>query len=84
VIVKVTINDLDSAVATLKDQVVPNVSQAPGFVGGYWMRKDASGLSVVVFESEAAAQAGAEQVRAGAVTGVTIEDVEVREVVAHA
>ena len=34
---------------------VPGVSQAPGFVAGYWTRKDDSGVGMVIFESEDAA-----------------------------
>ena len=64
--------------------VVPRVSQAPGFVTGYWTRKDNSGLSLIVFESEDAARAVSEQIRAMAPDAVTVDDVEVREVVANA
>jgi heme-degrading monooxygenase HmoA len=84
VIAKVTIKDQDAATTELREQVVPRVSQAPGFVTGYWLRKDDSGMSVVVFESEDAAQAMSEQIRSVAPDAVTVEDVEVREVVAHA
>jgi hypothetical protein len=82
-IIKVTINDFESAVGVLRDEIVPQVAQAPGFVAGYWMRKDDSGMAVVVCESEEAARAVGEQARSRA-TGVTVEDVEVRGVVAHA
>jgi hypothetical protein len=41
-------------------------------------------IDVIVFESEEAAKGVGEQVRSMAPDGVTIEDVEVREVVAHA
>ncbi len=84
VVVKVRISDLDTAESALREQVVPRASQAPGFVAGYWTRKDDTGLSIVVFESEEAANGMSEQVRSMAPTGVTVEDVEVREVVAHA
>ena len=84
VIVKVTIGDPESAERALREQVVPRVSQAPGFVAGYWTRKDNSGLSMVVFESEEAANRASEQVRSGLPDSVTLEDVEVREVAAHA
>ena len=84
VVVKVTINDEEAATAGLRDEVVPRASQAPGFVAGYWTRKDNAGLSMVVFESEEAAKGAAEQVRAGVPDAVTLEDVEVREVVANA
>jgi hypothetical protein len=39
---------------------------------------------MVVFDSEEAAQVAADQVRSVAPEGVTVEEVEVREVVAHA
>jgi hypothetical protein len=84
VVVKVRITDQRTAEGALRDQVVPRVSQAPGFVTGYWTRKDDTGLSMVVFESEEAANAMSEQVRSMAPDGVSVEDVEVREVVVHA
>jgi hypothetical protein len=84
VVVKVRIDDLDAAETALREQVVPRVSQAPGFVSGYWTRKDKSGLSIAVFESEQAATRASEQVRSNVPDAVTLEDVEVREVVANA
>lgn len=84
VVVKVAIGDLEAAEGALREQVVSRVSQAPGFVTGYWMRKGDTGLSIVVFESEEDAKRAGEEVRSMALAGVTIEDVEVREVVAHA
>ena len=85
VVVRVTIEDFDAAVAALREQVVPRVKQVPGFVTGYWTRKEEDGLSMIVFESEEGAQRAAEMLPT--VTppqGVTVESVEVREVVAHA
>jgi hypothetical protein len=84
VVVKVTINDSEPAEAALREQVVPRVSQAPGFVAGYWTRKNNGGLSMIVFESEEAAQQASEQIRTNVPEAVTLEDVEVREVVAQA
>jgi heme-degrading monooxygenase HmoA len=84
VIVKVTIKDEDVAEKALQEQVVPRVSQAPGFVTGYWLRKDNSGMSVIIFESEDAARAASEQIESPAPDAVTLDDVEVREVVANA
>jgi hypothetical protein len=84
VVVKVTIDDVEAAEGALREQVVPRVSQAPGFVAGYWTRKDNGGLSMIIFESEEAAQQASEQVRANVPPTVTVEDVEVREVVAEA
>jgi hypothetical protein len=84
VIVKVSINDPENAATALREQTVPGVSQAPGFVAGYWTRKGDTGLSMVIFQSEDAAIGASERVRANAPDSVTVDDVEVREVVAHA
>ena len=84
VVVRVTISDHEVAESHLREQVVPGVSQAPGFVAGYWTRKDDSGLGMVVFESEDAANAMSERVPSMVPDVVTLEDIEVREVVAHA
>ncbi len=68
----------------LHDIVIPGVSKAPGFVAGYWTSKDNTGLSMLVFESEDAATGASEMVRTTLPDAVTLEDVEVREVVGHA
>ena len=60
VVVKVAISDQEAAESHLRETVVPGVSQAPGFVTGYWTRKDESGVGMVVFESEDAAKAMSE------------------------
>jgi hypothetical protein len=84
VVVRVTINNREAAQENLRDQVVPRVSQAPGFVHGYWTWKDNTGLAMVVFESEAEATPMSQQVPNMITPDVTLESVEVREVVAHA
>ena len=87
VVVTVTIHDFDRASEMLKDQIVPAVKQAPGFIAGYWTRsEDNRGSSLIAFESEDAAR-GAEQMiqsQAPPSDAVTLEGVEVREVVASA
>ena len=84
VVLNVTINNADAAAAALRDQVVPQVSGAPGFVAGYWVDLDGGrGTSVVVFESEDAARAAAAQAQAPG-DFVTFDSVEVGEVVANA
>ena len=60
VVVRVTIADRESAESHLQEKVVPGVSQAPGLVTGHWTYKDGTGLSMVVFESEDAANGAAE------------------------
>ena len=84
VVVRVTINNVEGSEAVLREQVVPRVSQAPGFVAAYWTRKDNGGLSMSVWESEDAANTASEMVRSMAPEGVNVESVEVREVVASA
>ena len=84
VVVRVTIKDQEAAQEILRERIVPQVSGAPGFVTGHWTRRDDSGMAMIIFESDEAAQAVAGQIEALAVDPVTIEGVEVREVVAHA
>ena len=84
VVIRVNINDVDGATSNLREEVVPRVKQAPGFVAGYWTRKDDTGLSMVVFESEDAANAAAEQIPSGLPDAVDLQGVEVREVVESA
>jgi hypothetical protein len=84
VVAKVTINDEEPAMKHLREQVVPGVSRAPGFVAGYWTRKDNTGLSMVVFESEEAAKEMSERVQSMVPDTVRLEAVEVREVTAYA
>jgi hypothetical protein len=83
VIVSVTINDPEAATSQLREEVVPAVKQIPGLVAGYWARKNGSGTSMVVFESEDAAKAASERVPTMVSDAVTIEKIEVGEVVAH-
>jgi hypothetical protein len=86
VVVRVTIKDRESAQKGLNEDVVPRVSQAPGFQAGYWTWKDNTGLSMVIFDSEDGANQAGDQVRAmvESIDAVELESVEVREVVAHA
>jgi hypothetical protein len=88
VLARVSITDPEPATQYLRETIVPRVSQAPGFVAGYWVRLEEGneGNSVVVFESEDAARAAADQVRAtvGENPGVNLEKVTVGEVVANA
>ena len=84
VVVRVRIQDREAAEAALHANVIPGVSQAPGFVAGYWTHKDSSGMSMIVFESEEAATGASKMIPSTVPDAVTLEDVEVREVVGHA
>src|SRR5581483_8985380 len=84
VVVKVTVNDREAAEKRLREAVVPRVSQLPGVIAGYWTRGESQdGLSMVVFESEDAARAAADQVPQMVDESVSLGGVEVREVVAN-
>jgi len=78
---------LDGARKALRETVVPRVSQAPGFVKGYWSAaSDArNGLSFVVFKTKQDAENAMSMVRnTPPPPGVTLAGIEVREVVAEA
>jgi heme-degrading monooxygenase HmoA len=87
VVVRVNIDDFEKGRQFLTEQAVPRVSQAPGFVAGYWTRsEDDKGLSMIVFESEDAARQVEQMIESQGMAdeGVTLEGTEVREVVANA
>jgi hypothetical protein len=90
-VVRVTIHNVDRTREVLNSQVVPQVSSAPGFKTGYWTWStggDATtGLSMIIFDSEENARAAGDRISAIATTApedVTLDGIEVREVVASA
>ena len=75
----------DSALTVLREQVVPMVASAPGFIAGYWLEPNNDvGLSVLLFETEEQARETAPPVGPAPAPGATIESVEFRAVVANA
>jgi quinol monooxygenase YgiN len=88
VIVTVTIaaGQFDAARKVLQEQAVPRVKQMPGFVKAYWTRSadGAHGTSMVVFTTKQNADEAASTVRSTAPPFVTVNGVEVAEVVAEA
>ena len=87
VVIRSTLHDVEKGRTFLREQVIPRVSQAPGFVRAYWVRvSEDTGTSMLVFESEEAAKAVAEQARTNAppADAVTMNSIEVGEVVEHA
>jgi hypothetical protein len=86
VVVSVTVTDAEAGIKYLHEDVVPQVSQAPGFVAGYWVGLESgnAGRAVIVFESEEAARAASERVDAAPGGATTIDSVDVGQVVAHA
>lgn len=84
VVTHANIHDREAATQALQEQIIPRVSQAPGFVAGYWNALGPDkGVSVVVFESEDQARAAADQIQPPG-DFVSFDSVEVAEVVAHA
>jgi hypothetical protein len=86
VVIQVTIHDFERGRQMLEERIVPTVKQAPGFVTGHWTRsEDDRGLSMVIVESEDNARALADMIRSAPPDeGVTLDSIDVREVVAHA
>lgn len=94
VVVRVNIDPQGDAEAGLKDlreNVVPGVSRAPGFVTGVWLAPDdkGQGLSIVTFDNEDSAKAAASMAQQMFDSGQTPPDVKldsinVREVAASA
>jgi hypothetical protein len=90
-VVRVTIHNPDRTREVLNGQVVPGVSGAPGFKTGYWTWSTGSaelnGLSMIIFDSEENARTAGDRISAIAADApddVTLDGVEVREVVASA
>ncbi len=84
VVSTVRVEDLGLARAALADLRLKLVPKAPGFVSAYWLEPvDGVGMSVIVFETrEHAEQAVAYPVPP--LPGVTLQAVEIREVIASA
>jgi len=90
-VTRVTIHNADNTREMLTSQVVPRVSSAPGFKTGYWTwlsnGGELNGLAMMIFDSEENARAAGDRisaVAADAADDVTLDGVEVREVVASA
>jgi hypothetical protein len=87
VFVNVDATQADPARRGLHDQVIPRVSQTPGFVAGYWLEPlDGKGISVTLWESEQAAREAAGLIHAASspTTGVKVDRIETREVIGQA
>jgi hypothetical protein len=87
VVTRSTIHDFEQGRTILKEEGIPRISQAPGFVAAQFVMLDEkTGTAMLTFESEQAAQAAAEQLRANPPAGsaVTINSIEVGEVVERA
>ena len=84
VVIPVTFEDRAAAQDEL-DELVSRVSATPGFVAGYWVAlSQDNGTSMIVFETEQAAESLATIARGAPAGGVTVGNIEVGEVMAHA
>jgi hypothetical protein len=87
VVVRSTLHDFEQARQVLREEGIPRLSQAPGFVAAQWVRLDeTTGTSMLTFESEDAARAAADMLRTNPPGGsaITINSVEIGEVVERA
>ena len=87
VFVDVDVSEADPARRGLHEQVIPRVSHTAGFVAGYWLEPvDGKGISVTLWESERAAREAASHVQPASSpkTGVKLDRIETREVIAQA
>ena len=76
----------EEGVRFLQSDVLPQLKQLPGVVGGYWLEtRDSESLAVVLFDNEDAARQMAEVglPQAPPPPGATLGTIEMREVIAH-
>jgi hypothetical protein len=84
VVLNVTVHDREAGERALREEVVPQTSQARGFVAGYWLAMPGGrGLSLLVFDSQDAARTMAEQAQPPG-DFVSFDSLELAEVVAQA
>ena len=80
-----TITDFEQARKFLREEGIPRLAQMPGFISGHWVRLgEKTGASMLLFESEEAAQAAKRRVETTSPPMVTPITVEVGEVQEHA
>ena len=84
VVTSLRFNDRSAAEAELSE-TVSRVAGMPGFVAGYWVALGADrGTSIIVFDSQEAAQALANFAQGAPYASVTPKAIQVGEVLAHA
>jgi hypothetical protein len=88
VVINVILNDREAVLRAVPDMILPRVKERnPELITGYITMKDNTGMGFWVLESEAAANTMREEVELRRDTlppVVTLDSVEVREVVAQA
>lgn len=90
VLIEVNVREVDpnEGLKGLREQIVPAISQLPGFLSGVWLPGNAAGrgLSLTVWDTEANARTMADRFgpESSPHAGAAIERWEVREVAATA
>ena len=85
IVFRITIKDQQESDRLLHEEFVPGMSQAPGFVAGYWVTSgENKGTSVIVFESEEDVRRLMEASSPPDTDAFVLESLETGEVVAHA
>lgn len=90
VLIEVDVAGVDRAggIETLRERIVPAITQLPGFQSGTWLtgNEDGKGLSLTVWDSEEHARAMAERFGIGSspAASASVARCEVREVAATA
>jgi hypothetical protein len=85
--VSIAPGQFEGAQKVLKEQIVPRAKQAQGFVRGYWTVRDDSrqGTSMTVYQTKQDAENAVTMIRTTPPPpGVTINSLEVRQIVADA
>jgi hypothetical protein len=85
VIVRSTVQDVEESKKALMERLIPSFKQMPGFISGQWVAVgEHEGISMLTFESEEAARGAVDRSSTNVPPGVTIQSIEVGEVVARA
>lgn len=70
-----------AAASAFTEDILPRVTSAEGFIGGYWLDPvDAEGFGFVLFETAEQARRATPPAVSWAASGVEILDVEIRRV----
>jgi hypothetical protein len=78
-LVKLTIDPVHAPAAALMNDILPEITSAPGFVAGNWREPaEGRGFSVILFDTEEQAVQLMARASSWSVPGVTIDGVEVR------
>lgn len=85
--VNIASGEFDNARKSLHEIVVPRVSKSPGFMRGFWTVNAGRsvGTSMVLFNTRSDAESAVQQIRSNPMPpGVTLNSVEISEVIAEA